>query len=100
MNPEFILLAVGVGLTVLAGIVVFASMRRAAVPPSRGDASAGAPLNQPLGTTPHPGDSPVYVHLEGADRTTVLQLADEYLVDSSNGLFADLRVLLGAECIA
>ena len=59
MNPEFILLAVGVGLTVLAGIVVFASMRRAAVPPSRGDASAGAPLNQPLGTTPHPGDSPV-----------------------------------------
>jgi DNA polymerase-3 subunit alpha len=48
----------------------------------------------------HPGDSPVYVHLEGADRTTVLQLADEYLVDSSNGLYADLRVLLGAECIA
>jgi DNA polymerase-3 subunit alpha len=48
----------------------------------------------------HPGDSPVYVHLEGADRTTVLQLADEYLVDSSNGLYADLRVLLGADCIA
>jgi len=48
----------------------------------------------------HPGDSPVYVHLEGSDRTTVLQLADEYLVDSSNGLYADLRVLLGADCIA
>ena len=48
----------------------------------------------------HPGDSAVYVHLEGADRTTVLQLADEYLVDSSNGLYADLRVLLGADCIA
>jgi DNA polymerase-3 subunit alpha len=48
----------------------------------------------------HPGDSPVYVHLEGSDKTTVLQLADEYLVDSSNGLYADLRVLLGADCIA
>jgi DNA polymerase III subunit alpha len=48
----------------------------------------------------HPGDSPVFVHLEGSDRTTVLQLADEYLVDSSNGLYADLRVLLGADCIA
>jgi DNA polymerase-3 subunit alpha len=48
----------------------------------------------------HPGDSAVYVHLEGPDRTTVLQLADDYLVDSSNGLYADLRVLLGADCIA
>jgi DNA polymerase III subunit alpha len=48
----------------------------------------------------HAGDSPVFVHLEGSDRTTVLQLADEYLVDSSNGLYADLRVLLGADCIA
>jgi DNA polymerase-3 subunit alpha len=48
----------------------------------------------------HPGDSPVFVHLEGADRTTVLQLADDFLVDSSNGLYADLTVLLGANCIA
>jgi DNA polymerase-3 subunit alpha len=48
----------------------------------------------------HPGDSPVFVHLEGADRTTVLQLADDFLVDSYNGLYADLRVLLGANCIA
>ena len=48
----------------------------------------------------HPGDSAVYVHLQGPDRTTVLQLADDYLVDSSNGLYADLRVLLGADCIA
>jgi DNA polymerase-3 subunit alpha len=48
----------------------------------------------------HPGDSAVYVHLEGPDRTTVLQLADDYLVDSSNGLYADLRILLGADCIA
>jgi DNA polymerase III subunit alpha len=48
----------------------------------------------------HPGDSPVFVHLEGAGRTTVLQLADDFLVDSSNGLYADLRVLLGANCVA
>jgi DNA polymerase III subunit alpha len=48
----------------------------------------------------HPGDSPVFVHLEGADRTTVLQLADDFLVDSNNGLYADLRVLLGANCVA
>jgi DNA polymerase-3 subunit alpha len=48
----------------------------------------------------HPGDSPVFVHLEGAGRTTVLQLADDFLVDSYNGLYADLRVLLGANCIA
>jgi hypothetical protein len=30
----------------------------------------------------------------------VLQLADDFLVDSYNGLYADLRVLLGANCIA
>jgi DNA polymerase III subunit alpha len=48
----------------------------------------------------HPGDSPVFVHLEGGGRTTVLQLADDFLVDSNNGLYAELRVLLGADCIA
>jgi DNA polymerase-3 subunit alpha len=47
----------------------------------------------------HPGDSAVYVHLEGPERTTVLQLADDYRVDASNGLYADLRILLGADCI-
>ena len=34
----------------------------------------------------HPGDSPVYVQLEGAEKTTVLQLGDEHLVDDRNGL--------------
>jgi len=48
----------------------------------------------------HPGESPVYVHLEGPDKTTVVQLGDEFCVDASNGLFAELRVLLGADCIA
>ncbi|HEY3096714.1 MAG TPA: DNA polymerase III subunit alpha [Acidimicrobiia bacterium] len=48
----------------------------------------------------HPGDSPVFVHLESGGRTTVLQLADDFLVDSNNGLYADLRVLFGPNCIA
>ena len=48
----------------------------------------------------HPGDSPVFVHLEAPEKTTVLRLGDELLVDPGNGLFAELRVLLGADCIA
>jgi DNA polymerase III subunit alpha len=48
----------------------------------------------------HPGDSPVYVHLDGGDKTTVLQLADDFLVGSSNGLYAELRILFGADSIA
>ena len=48
----------------------------------------------------HPGDSPVFVHLEGPEKTTVLRLGDDFLVDAGNGLFAELRVLLGADCIA
>jgi DNA polymerase-3 subunit alpha len=47
----------------------------------------------------HPGDSPVYVHLESPEKTTVLRLGDDHLVDAGNGLFAELRVLLGADCI-
>ena len=48
----------------------------------------------------HPGDSPVFVHLEGPEKTTVLRLGDDFLVDAGNGLFAELRILLGADCIA
>ncbi|MET0626887.1 MAG: DNA polymerase III subunit alpha, partial [Acidimicrobiia bacterium] len=48
----------------------------------------------------HPGESPVFVHLESPEKTTVLRLGDEHLVDGGNGLFAELRVLLGADCIA
>jgi DNA polymerase-3 subunit alpha len=47
----------------------------------------------------HPGDSAVYVHLESPEKTTVLRLGDDYLVDAGNGLFAELRVLLGKDCI-
>jgi DNA polymerase-3 subunit alpha len=48
----------------------------------------------------HPGDSPVFVHLESPEKTTVLRLGDDHLVDPGNGLFAELRVLLGSDCIA
>ena len=48
----------------------------------------------------HPGDSPVFVHLESPEKTTVLRLGDEHCTDASNGLFAELRILLGADCIA
>ncbi|MEW6153275.1 MAG: DNA polymerase III subunit alpha [Actinomycetota bacterium] len=39
----------------------------------------------------HPGGTPVFLHLD----KTVLRLPDELRVDSRNGLFAELRVLLG-----
>ena len=48
----------------------------------------------------HPGECPVYVHLDSPEKTTVFQLADDLLVDSSNGLCAELRILFGADCIA
>ena len=48
----------------------------------------------------HPGDCPVFVHLDhDIAHSTVLRLSDEHLVDSRNGLFAELRELLGANCI-
>ena len=43
---------------------------------------------------------PVFVHLESPEKTTVLRLGDEHLVGDRNGLLAELRVLLGADCIA
>src|SRR6185295_16570938 len=43
----------------------------------------------------HPGESPVLVRL--GDKT--LRLPDEFNVDASNGLCAELRVLLGADCL-
>ena len=39
----------------------------------------------------HPGDTAVLIHFD----TTVLRLPDTFRVDSRNGLYAELRVLLG-----
>jgi DNA polymerase-3 subunit alpha len=43
----------------------------------------------------HPGDSPVFVTVG----ETILRLPDEFNVDSRKGLCAELRVLLGADCL-
>ena len=43
----------------------------------------------------HPGDSPVL--LEVGEK--LLRLPDEFAVDATNGLCAELRVLLGAACL-
>ncbi|MFM7224470.1 MAG: hypothetical protein ACKO1Y_03400, partial [Actinomycetota bacterium] len=48
----------------------------------------------------HAGDNPVHVLLTGPDKETVLRLGDEFRCDASNGLFAELRLLFGADCIA
>jgi DNA polymerase III subunit alpha len=47
----------------------------------------------------HPGDSPVFLHVEDGKRTTVLRLGPGYCVDAGNGLHAELRVLLGADAV-
>ena len=43
----------------------------------------------------HPGPSPVFVHLA----RTVFRLPDEFSVDTGNGLLAEIRVLLGPDCV-
>ena len=47
----------------------------------------------------HPGESQVFVHLESQEKTTVVRLGDEFCVSDRNGLFAELRVLLGPDCV-
>ena len=47
----------------------------------------------------HAGDSPVFLHLVGAEKETVLQLGDDLYCSSANGMFAELRILFGADCI-
>jgi intein/homing endonuclease len=44
----------------------------------------------------HPGESPVFLHLGD---TKVLRLSEQFCVDASNGLVAELRVLLGADAV-
>jgi DNA polymerase-3 subunit alpha len=45
----------------------------------------------------HPGESQVFLHL---GERQILRLPDEFNVDASNGLVAELRVLLGPDAIA
>jgi DNA polymerase-3 subunit alpha len=55
-------------------------------------------LRETLGR--HPGDSPVFVDLVGAEKTTVVRLGDDFLCSASNGLCGELRLIFGADCIA
>jgi DNA polymerase-3 subunit alpha len=48
----------------------------------------------------HPGDSPFFVHLLGAEKETVLKLGDEFACDPRTDLFAELRIAFGPDCIA
>jgi DNA polymerase III subunit alpha len=47
----------------------------------------------------NPGESPVLLTLVGPDKETDLRLGDDFRCDARNGLFADLRILFGADCI-
>ena len=47
----------------------------------------------------NPGDSPVLLTLIGPEKETDLRLGDEFRCDARNGLFAELRMLFGADCI-
>ncbi len=47
----------------------------------------------------NPGVSPVLLTLIGPDKETDLRLGDEFRCDARNGLFAELRILFGADCI-
>jgi len=47
----------------------------------------------------NPGESPVMLTLIGPDKEIDLRLGDEFRCDARNGLFAELRILFGADCI-
>ena len=46
----------------------------------------------------HPGPSPVLLHLQGSGKTTVLKLGG-FSVELRNGLFAELKAVLGPEAL-
>ncbi len=48
----------------------------------------------------HAGSTPVFLHLAAAEQTTVLRLGSEFWVDTTNGLHAELKALLGPEAFA
>ncbi len=49
--------------------------------------------------TAHPGRSEVHLRVSNEDRVTVFNLGDAYRVHAESGLFADLKVLLGAAAV-
>jgi DNA polymerase-3 subunit alpha len=49
--------------------------------------------------TRHPGSTQVFLHLDAGSKTTVLRLGSEYAVDTTNGLHAELKTLLGSRAL-
>ena len=47
----------------------------------------------------NPGESPVLLTIVLPDKETDLRLGDDYRCDTSNGLFAELRILFGTDCV-
>jgi DNA polymerase-3 subunit alpha len=47
----------------------------------------------------HPGGTQVFLHIAKAEQTTVLRLGSEFSVDTSNGLHAELKALLGPHAL-
>ena len=47
----------------------------------------------------HPGSTQVFLHLAKERKTTVLRLGSEFSVDTSNGLHAELKALLGPKSL-
>jgi len=47
----------------------------------------------------HPGTTPVFLHLIGGPKDTVVRLGAEHTVEARSALYADLRELLGSDAI-
>lgn len=47
----------------------------------------------------YPGGAPVRIHIQSPRRTVVVQVGKDFYVKPDAGLFSDLRVLLGRNCV-
>jgi DNA polymerase III subunit alpha len=47
----------------------------------------------------HPGSTQVFLRVAGGSKSTVLRLSSEHWVDTTNGLHAELKVLLGPQAL-
>ena len=47
----------------------------------------------------HPGSTQVFLHLAKGGSTTVLRLGSQYAVDTRNGLYAELKTILGPDAL-
>ena len=47
----------------------------------------------------YPGETPVFLHLSGEAKDTVVRLGDDYRVEPRTALYAELRELLGSQAV-